>query len=231
MHSVLIVEDDSTLLRGIGDNFAANGYLVDTAENGEIGIEKAMRGRPDLIVLDVMLPKVNGYEVCRHLRQEGFSSPIIFLTAKGEESDILLGLGLGADDYLAKPFSIKELLARAAAVLRRGGEDRKSLDENLSFGGFRLDLKARKLKTAEGKPVKLSPKEYELLVMFLKHRGEALSRSQIMDEVWGYGSRVTLRSVDRFVTSLRKTIETEQGEFIETIREFGYRFRKADAIG
>ncbi|NRB73755.1 MAG: response regulator transcription factor [Verrucomicrobiales bacterium] len=226
MHRVLIVEDDPTLLRGVTDNFAAKGYGVDNAMDGESAIEKALRDRPDLIVLDVMLPKVNGYEVCRYLRQEGFSHPIIFLTAKGEESDILLGLGLGGDDYLAKPFSVRELLARAEAVLRRQNAVAANSGDSNAFGGFRLDPGARRLLDLEGEPLKLSPKEYELLHFFLQHRGEALSRERIMDEVWGYGSRVTLRSVDRFVTSLRKVIESHQGEFIETIREYGYRFRR-----
>lgn len=226
MHSALIVEDDSTLCRVISDNFSNRGYHVEVAGDGETAIEKTLTIHPDLIVLDVMLPAVNGFEVCRYLRQEGVRTPIIFLTAKGEESDILLGLGLGADDYLAKPFSIRELLARSEAILRRadaGAGHREG--ESLEFGEFRLEPASRKLRNGTGESVKLSPKEYELLAFFLAHRGEALSRDRIMDGVWGYDARVTSRSIDRFVTNLRKIIETRPGEHIETVREYGYRFR------
>lgn len=224
--TVLIVEDDPTLLRGISDNFASSGYSVESATDGEIAIEKAMTMKPSLIVLDVMLPRVNGYEVCRYLRQEQFSAPIIFLTAKGEESDVLLGLGIGADDYMAKPFSIRELLARSSAVLRRvAANGANSPRDELSFGTFTLKKSSRRLRDGEGKLVILSPREYELLQFFLEHQGRALSRQQIIDGVWGYHSRVTPRSVDRFVTQLRKSIESTPGEFIETIRAFGYRFR------
>ena len=231
MPDVLIVEDDATLQRGISDNFAARGYHVRSAMDGESGLDQAMRARPDLIILDVMLPGINGYEICRHLRAEGLKMPIIFLTAKGEESDILLGLGLGADDYLAKPFSIRELLARSEAVLRRSGVSGNSTAptvENRLFGNFELDLAAHKLRIKRtGEAVKLSPKEYSLLVFLVKNAGAALSRDRIMDEVWGYDSRVTTRSVDRFITTLRKKIEPhpEETQWIETIREFGYRFK------
>lgn len=222
---ILIVEDDPTLLRGVCDNFANRGYSVRKAADGEVAIDTALHHRPDLIVLDVMLPKVNGYEVCRFLRQENVDCPIIFLTAKGEESDVLLGLGLGADDYIAKPFSIRVLLARVEAVLRRSKTSSGDSPPVYEFGNFRLDTRARKLRNREDEPVPLSPREYELLAYFLSRRGEALSREKIMDSVWGYDVTVTPRSVDRFVTSLRKLIESKNGEYIETIRRFGYRFR------
>ncbi len=226
---VLIVEDDPTLSRGIGDNFSARGYRVISAMDGESGLEMAERMRPDLIVLDVMLPGINGYEICRYLRQEGLTMPIIFLTAKGEESDILLGLGLGADDYLPKPFSIRVLIARAEAVLRRAKVEPQENDAHTTFGDFELDVAARKLRyQATGESVKLSPTEYDLLVFLVTHAGIALSRERIMNEVWGYDSRVTARSVDRFITTLRRKIEPNRGtpRLIETIREFGYRFRR-----
>ena len=232
MPDVLIVEDDATLQRGISDNFAARGYHVDSAIDGESGLDQAMRTQPDLIILDVMLPGINGYEICRYLRAEGLQMPIIFLTAKGEESDILLGLGLGADDYLAKPFSIRELLARSEAVLRRStnraSNSASPTMENPVFGDFELDVAAHKLRLKQtGETVKLSPKEYALLVFLVENAGSALSRDRIMDEVWGYDSRVTTRSVDRFITTLRKKIEPhpEMTQWIETIREFGYRFK------
>lgn len=225
--TVLIVEDDPTLLRVISDNFVSRDYLVVGVEDGNRAIEVAIERNFDLIILDVMLPLANGYEVCRYLRQEKVETPIIFLTAKGEESDILLGLGLGGDDYLTKPFSIRVLLARAEAILRRSIEHptRDIAESDYSFGQFKLDVGARKLRDQSGKPVKLSPREYDLLAFFLQHRGEALRRDRIMDQVWGYESRVTPRSVDRFVTSLRRILEDRPGEFIETVREFGYRFR------
>lgn len=225
-HRVLVVEDDPALLRGVSDNFRLAGCRVETAMDGEQAISRAESLAFDLIVLDVMLPKVNGYEVCRYLRQEGVGVPILFLTAKVEEPDILLGFGLGADDYVAKPFRVRELLARANAVLRRSG--RKGDGENVAtfrFGLFSLDRQARRLRTDEGEVIRLSPKEYDLLDCFLRNRGRALSRERIMSEVWGAGAAVAPRSIDRFVTQLRRIIETEPGEHIETIREYGYRFR------
>lgn len=229
-HRLLIVEDDPALLRGVADNFAARGYHVETASDGERGLEKARRLKLDLAILDVMLPRINGYEICRFLRQEGSPLPVVFMTAKGEESDVLLGLGLGADDYVRKPFGVRELLARVEAVLRRAspgeaGHDGTDEDE-FSFGDFVLDRRSRVLRRTGGTGVELSPKEYGLLDYFCRRAGRALSRDEIMDAVWGYDSRVTSRSIDRFVTNLRKKIETDPGHpRIETIREYGYRFR------
>ena len=230
-NKVLIVEDDAALLRGIADNFSFQGYQVETAADGDTGLDKARRCSPDLIVLDVMLPGINGYEICRALRQDGVMTPTIFLTAKAEESDVLLGLGLGADDYMTKPFSIRELLARSEAVLRRG--DAKTgtttvVGELFEFGDFVFDRGSHKLRRKESREVlDLSPKEYALLDFFVEHVGRALSRDQIMDGVWGYDSAVTPRSIDRFVTTLRRKLEADPAhpELIETIREFGYRFR------
>jgi len=229
-HRLLIVEDDPALLRGVADNFAARGYHVETAADGERGLEKARRLKLDLAILDVMLPRINGYEICRNLRQEGSSLPVVFMTAKGEESDVLLGLGLGADDYVRKPFGIRELLARVEAVLRRAEtRDPKGSEhgeDECRFGDFVLDRRSRSLRRLGGEAVDLSPKEYGLLDYFCQRAGRALSRDEIMDEVWGYDSRVTSRSIDRFVTNLRKKIETDpEHPRIETIREYGYRFR------
>jgi DNA-binding response OmpR family regulator len=193
-----------------------------TAADGEEGLDAALGQKPDLIVLDIMLPKINGYEVCRLIRKEGLEMPIIMLTAKGEESDIVLGLNLGADDYVTKPFSIKELLARAAAFLRRS----KQTDEDIyEFADYRLDIPARKL-TRAGSEVKLSPKEFRLLELFLKRCGRALTRDEILNAVWGYDCYVGPRSIDRFVTTLRNKIEPDPHNptFIHTIREIGYKF-------
>jgi DNA-binding response OmpR family regulator len=222
METVLIVEDDPTMLRGLKDNFEFKGYKVFTAADGEQGLNAALNVMPDLIILDIMLPKINGYEICRLIRKENIPTPIIMLTAKGEESDIVLGLNLGADDYVTKPFSIKELLARAEALLRRIRQAAKDVYE---FADFRLDIPARKL-TRKGKEIKLSPKEFKLLELFIKKPGRALSRDEILNLVWGYDSFTGQRSIDRFVTTLRDKIEPDPGnpKFIRTIREFGYKF-------
>lgn len=220
--TVLIIEDDPTMLRGLKDNFEFDGYRVVTATDGDTGIKEALRVMPDLIILDVMLPKANGYEICRFLREEKLEMPILMLTAKGQESDIVLGLKLGADDYVTKPFSVKELLARAQALLRR---QRRTDDEVCSFGDCRLDVQARCLLRG-GAEVTLSPKEFELLRFFTSRPGQALSRDLIMTTVWGYDAAVTPRSIDRFVNALRNKIESDPTapRFLKTVREFGYKF-------
>jgi DNA-binding response OmpR family regulator len=226
METILIVEDDPTMLRGLKDNFEFKGYRVVTAPDGEEGLNAALNEKPDLIILDIMLPKINGYEVCRLIRKEGLDMPIIMLTAKGEESDIVLGLNLGADDYVTKPFSIKELLARAAAFLRRS---KQAVQDVYEFGDFRLDIPARKL-TCKGDEIKLSPKEFRLLELFLKKPGRALTRDDILNAVWGYDCYVGPRSIDRFVTTLRNKIEPDPHNpiYIHTIREIGYKFEPPD---
>jgi len=222
METVLIIEDDPTMLIGLKDNFEFKGYKVLTAADGEKGLKAALNSKPDLILLDIMLPKINGYEICRLIREEKLATPIIMLTAKGEESDIVLGLNLGADDYVTKPFSIKELLARAAAFLRRA---KKEVQDAYEFGDFRLDLSARRL-TRKGREIELSPKEFNLLEYFVKKPGRALTRDEILNAVWGYDCVVTSRSIDRFVTTLRNKIEPDPTRpiFIHTIRQIGYRF-------
>ena len=222
METVLIIEDDPTMLIGLKDNFEFKGYKVLTAADGEKGLKAALNSKPDLILLDIMLPKINGYEICRLIREEKLATPIIMLTAKGEESDIVLGLNLGADDYVTKPFSIKELLARAAAFLRRA---KKEVQDVCEFGDFRLDLSARRL-TRKGREIELSPKEFNLLEYFVKKPGRALTRDEILNAVWGYDCVVTSRSIDRFVTTLRNKIEPDPTRpiFIHTIRQIGYRF-------
>ena len=222
MDTVLIIEDDSTMLRGLKDNFEYAGYKVITAVDGEDGLNSALDTKPDLIILDIMLPKINGYEICRLIRKEKIDMPIIMLTAKGEESDIILGLNLGADDYVTKPFSIKELLARTEAFLRR----RRITEQDMyEFGDFFLDISARKL-SKNSQEIKLSPKEFKLLEFFLKKQGKALTRDEILNAVWGYNSFSGHRSIDRFVTTLRNKIEPDPHHptFIHTLREIGYKF-------
>jgi DNA-binding response OmpR family regulator len=222
METILIVEDDPTMLRGLKDNFEFHGYRVLTADDGEAGLNTALNARPDLILLDLMLPKINGYEVCRLIRKEKLEMPIIMLTAKGEESDIVLGLNLGADDYVTKPFSIKELLARTEALLRRM---RSAELEVYRFGECELDIAARKL-TRGSEEIKLSPKEFKLLELFVKKPGRALSRDEILNLVWGYDSISGPRTIDRFVTTLRNKIEPDPHNpvYIHTLREIGYKF-------
>jgi DNA-binding response OmpR family regulator len=220
--TILLVEDDTALLRGLKDNFEYEGYRVLTALDGEVGYDLATSENPDLIVLDLMIPRINGYEVCRSLREQGFENPIVMLTAKGEESDIILGLRLGADDYVTKPFSVKELLARVDAFLRR---KRRTANSVSRFGEFELDASSHKL-LRNGEEIPLTPKEYGLLRYLLENVGRALSREQILDAVWGRDLFVTDRSVDRCVTTLRNKIEKDprRPEFLQTLRSVGYRF-------
>jgi DNA-binding response OmpR family regulator len=220
--SILIIEDDPSMLRGLKDNFEFSGYRVKTSSNGEDGLNDSLNLNPDLIILDLMLPGVNGYEICRAVRQKGLEMPIIMLTAKSEESDIVLGLNLGADDYVTKPFSIKELLARTDSLLRRSRKDEST---KYTFGDFQLDIEFRKLRKKD-REIELTPKEFELLTFFLKRLNRALTRDQILDAVWGLDNFVTPRSVDRCINSLRKKIEKKphQPDFIKTVHKIGYRF-------
>jgi DNA-binding response OmpR family regulator len=219
---VLIIEDDPALLRGLKDNFASRGCAVETAADGEKGLELALSIGPDLILLDIMLPGVNGYEICRAVRERGADMPIIMLTAKGQEEDVILGLNLGADDYVTKPFKIRELMARANAFLRRRNV---AQTENFHFGDFVLDLDAHKLFQA-GAEVILTAKEFRLLAYFVTRPGRALARNDILNGVWGNSVMVTGRSVDRCVTTLRAKIEPDphHPRYIHTIRDIGYRF-------
>ncbi len=220
--SVLIIEDDPVLQRGLADNLRFAGYRVSSALDGETGLDAALAQQPHLILLDIMLPKVNGFEICRRVRDAQLDMPILMLTAKDREEDIVRGLNLGADDYVTKPFGIQELLARVAAFLRRRGVH---ADEAYRFGDFRLDLVSHRLLEGDVE-VPLTPKEFRLLEYLLRRAGRALTRDEIMDAVWGTGVLVTARSVDRCVTTLRLKIERDphHPRYILTIREIGYRF-------
>lgn len=223
--SVLIIEDDPALLRGLKDNFEAQRYRVQVARDGREGLSAAFENPPDLLVLDIMLPKLNGYEICRALRAKRLEMPIIMLTAKGQEEDIVRGLELGADDYVTKPFSVRELLARAKAFLRRREPGASTV---FTFGDCTLDFAAHKL-FKRGKEVPLTAKEFRLLEFFTKRPGRALTRDQILDGVWGNAIIVNDRSVDRCVTTLRAKIEPDPRKpcHIQTIRDIGYRFECA----
>jgi DNA-binding response OmpR family regulator len=220
--AVLIVEDDPALLRGLKDNFENQGFQVRVARDGREGLSAALALPPDLVVLDIMLPRMNGYEICRAIRAKQLQMPIIMLTAKGQEEDIIRGLELGADDYVTKPFSIRELLARARAFLRR-----HQTSPVLPFGDCKLDLSAHKL-FRNGSEVPLTSKEFQLLEFLAKRPGRALTRDQILDAVWGNDVIVNDRSVDRCVTTLRSKIEPNphRPSHIQTIRNIGYRFEE-----
>lgn len=219
---ILIIEDDTTLLRGLKDNFELRGYQVSSATDGKSGLETALSNPPDLVVLDIMLPKMNGFEICWQIREAKLDMPIIMLTAKGQEEDIVRGLNLGADDYMTKPFSIQELLARAGAFLRRR---KASVPTMYSFGDCKLDLRSHRLFRSE-EEIALSPKEFRLLEVFVKQAGRALTRDEILRSVWGSDILVTSRSVDRCITTLRGKIEKDprHPRLIQTIRDVGYRF-------
>ena len=223
--SVLIIEDDAAMLRGLKDNFEGQNYRVQLARDGREGLCAALANPPDLVVLDIMLPKLNGYEVCGALRAKRLEMPIIMLTAKGREEDIIRGLELGADDYVTKPFSIRELLARAKAFLRRRETAALAV---FQFGDCKLDFAAHKL-FRNGREVTLTTKEFRLLEFFAKRPGRALTRDQILDAVWGNEIIVNDRSVDRCVTTLRAKIELDprHPRYIQTIRDIGYRFECA----
>jgi DNA-binding response OmpR family regulator len=221
METILLIEDDPVMLRGLRDNFTFAGYHVLSATDGERGLELATNSQPDLILLDVMLPKINGYEICRLLREQKVDTPIVILSARGQESEVVLGLHLGADEYVSKPFSIKELLARVEAILRRR---RDPAESRIVFGSCVLDIVSRRL-IREGVEIKLSPKEWELLHFLARKPNHAYSRDEIFNKVWGYENRVTSRSIDRFITTLRQKIEHDPHHptHLLTVREYGYK--------
>ncbi|HLH44426.1 MAG TPA: response regulator transcription factor [Bryobacteraceae bacterium] len=222
MPRILIVEDEPALMRGLKDSFAVKGYEVLAAADGAKGMELALSACPDLILLDIMLPRLNGFEICRAIRERHSEIPILMVTAKGQEEDVILGLNFGADDYIVKPFRLGELHARVKALLRRS---RPKQTEKCRFGEFELDLTGRRL-YRKGREVELTAKEFKLLAHFASRPGRALSRDGILDAVWGYSAIVTPRSIDRCVTTLRAKIEADPHRpiFIQTIRDIGYRF-------
>jgi DNA-binding response OmpR family regulator len=223
---ILIIEDDSAMLRGLHDTFVSKSWEVLTAQDGERGLDLSLSSAPDLILLDIMLPHVNGYEICRAVRERGLEMPILMLTAKGQEEDIILGLNLGADDYITKPFRRGELLARANAFLRRSKVKQTTI---YRFGDFELNLTAHKLFRG-GQELELTAKEFALLQYLVLRRGCALARNDILNAVWGNSVMVTGRSVDRCVATLRAKLEKDsrQPALIQTIRDIGYRFETAD---
>ena len=226
---VLIVEDDEAMSVALRDGFEFEGYRVTVAPDGVTGLRLAAGGDPcpDLVILDVMLPKKSGLDVCKELRAEGNEVPIIMLTARGQEIDKVLGLKLGADDYITKPFGFMELLARAEAVLRRsdGRVAERESPESYRFGEVEIDFKHHEA-TRGGEPLELSPREFELLSFFIQHRGEVVTRERLLDAVWGYNTIPFTRTVDMHVAKLRKKIERDPSDprHIVTVHRLGYKF-------
>jgi DNA-binding response OmpR family regulator len=224
MRKVLIVEDDQAMAVALRDGFTYEGYAVQVARDGADGLKLASERELDLVILDVMLPKMNGLDVCKQLRSDGKSTPIIMLTARGQEIDKVLGLKTGADDYVTKPFSFLELMARVEAVLRRATKPAESV-EDVSFGDIELCFKkfeARK----DGHTLDLSPREFKIMRYFVEHRGEVVSRDQLLDAVWGYDYLPLTRTVDMHIAKLRQKIEDTPGDprYIITVHRVGYKF-------
>jgi DNA-binding response OmpR family regulator len=223
MSRILIVDDEPEIVRGLEDNLRFEGYQTSTASDGREALTVAAREAPDLILLDIMMPGLSGWDVCRALRGQGIDVPIIMLTARAEEGDRVRGLELGADDYITKPFSLRELLARVRAVLRRPGPRHKV--EEFAFGDTRVRPRGRQAFRA-GREVGLTRKEFELLVYLLEHRGEVVTRERLLDEVWGYERFPTTRTVDTHILRLRRKFEADPDRpaFILTVHGQGYRF-------
>jgi DNA-binding response OmpR family regulator len=224
MSRVLVVEDDEAMAVALRDGFAYEGYEVTVARDGEAGLALAREQPPDLMILDVMLPRMNGLEVCKLLRAEGSELPVIMLTARGQEIDKVLGLKLGADDYVTKPFSFMELMARVEAVLRRVRPGGRTQQAAQRFGDVTVDL-ARHEASKGGVPLELSPREFRLLGYLLERRGEVVSREELLDAVWGYDSIPFTRTVDTHVAKLRKKIEDDPADprYIITVHRLGYK--------
>lgn len=223
---ILIVEDEPDMQQGIKDNLEFEGYMVDTADDGDMALKKILGGHFDLILLDVMIPKVSGFDVCKQVRHKGIETPIIFLTAKGEEIDKVIGLESGGDDYMTKPFSLRELMARIKAVLRRSPDQQK--EEQASFvqiGKLEVNFDTY-LAQSNGKAVKLTAKEFDILRYLLDHKNGTISRENILDAIWGYDYQPTARTVDNFILKLRQKIEADPNhpEILITVHGIGYRF-------
>jgi len=220
---ILIVEDEPRMAQGLRDNLRIEGYRVSHSGDGQEGLRRALEERPDLVLLDVMLPKMNGLDVCRTLRERGYDQPILMLTARGQEMDRVVGLETGADDYVVKPFGLRELLARIHAHLRR---ERRSVDDlrAYSFGAVRVDFD-RHVAAREGKPLQLSPREFELLRYLIRNRGRAVSRDEMLDAVWGLTNYPVTRTVDNHVAKLRgKVDDSAKPRHILTVHKVGYKF-------
>jgi two-component system alkaline phosphatase synthesis response regulator PhoP len=225
MKRVLLVEDEPGLLLTLTDRLSNEGYVVETASDGEAGLHRAAGESFDLIILDVMLPRLNGFDVCRDLRQRGVSTPIIMLTARGQVVDKVIGLKLGADDYLTKPFEMIELLARIESLLRRAPAIPAPPTETYQFGAVRVDFRRAEIER-DSRQIDLSAREFQLLRYFIEHRGSTLSRDELLNEVWGYNAMPSTRTVDVHVAWLRQKLEPNprHPQYILTVHGLGYKF-------
>jgi DNA-binding response OmpR family regulator len=226
MKRILVIEDEPQMLLGLRDNLELEGYEVATASDGDEGLQKAASFQPDLVILDVMLPRKNGFDVCRELRARGTVTPVVMLTARSQETDKVLGLELGADDYVTKPFSITELLARVRAVLRRTGTRPSGTPaESYRIGDLEIDFRIHQARRGKQR-VEFTAREFELLRYFVTHIGQVVTREQVLNEVWGYEEFPTTRTIDNFVAKLRQKIERSPHapEHILTIHGSGYKF-------
>jgi DNA-binding response OmpR family regulator len=224
MSVILAIEDDPAILRGLEDNLRFEAYEVLTATDGQTGYALIREKRPDLIILDLMLPKLSGYEICRKVRAEGIQTPILMLTARGEEADRVLGLDLGADDYVAKPFSIRELMARIRAILRRA-QPPKALPGELRFDDVVVNFVSYEAHKA-GRPLEMTRKEFQLLRLLASRTGEVVARDELLNEVWGYENYPTTRTVDNHIAGLRAKIESQPADprHLKTVHGVGYKF-------
>lgn len=226
MKKILIVEDELNMITGLKDNLEFEGYEVDTATEGKTGLEKVTGGKYDLILLDVMLPEVSGFDICKTARKKGVNTPIILLTAKGEEIDKVLGLELGADDYITKPFSLRELLARIKAILRRlpGTNGESQGDEDVQIGNMRVNFRNYTASDSNGE-VRMSHKEFEILHYLYSNSGKTVDRDDLMSKVWGIDYDITTRTVDNFILKLRQKIEADPNnpKIILTVHGVGYK--------
>jgi DNA-binding response OmpR family regulator len=222
---ILIIEDEKDLIKGLKLNLSDEGFDVDWAVNGVEGLRKALEETPDLIILDIMLPEMDGLEVCRELRHKNIGIPIIMLTAKGEEIDKVVGLEIGADDYITKPFSIRELLARIKTQLRHAEKEGKAVPKVYSFGDIEIDFAQFKVRR-KGKELDFTSLEMEILKYFIAHRGEVVARNDLLDKIWGYESYPTTRTIDNHILKLRKKIEDDPAhpQYILSVYGGGYRF-------
>jgi DNA-binding response OmpR family regulator len=220
---ILVVEDDLAILTGVSMNLRIEGYEVLQAQDGRTGLGRAMDERPDLVLLDVMLPELNGFEVVRELRSRGNEVPVLIVSAKGAELDKVTGLDSGADDYVTKPFSLQELLSRIKALLRR----RNRREETFTFDDVAIDL-AGKTVTRKGQPVEMTAQEFRLLVHLIGHPGRTFTREELLSGAWGFDYQGTARTVDNFVRALRTKLEPdpEQPRYFVTVRGLGYRFER-----
>ncbi len=223
--SILIIEDEEALRMTLTDRLHREGYVVDCAADGEEGFQKATEEPFDLILLDVMLPRRSGFDVCRDIRQAGLITPILMLTARGQTIDKVVGLKIGADDYVTKPFEMLELMARIEALLRRAPSRPAATGGIYRIGPVRIDLRGTEV-TRDGKPVNLSAREFQLLRYFVEHPGATLSRDELLKEVWGYSKETFTRTVDVHVASMRQKLERDpkRPELIITVQGLGYKF-------